>query len=51
MIYLSQNELKSVFYRMLVGAKFDVGTAEDIAKAGAFGAALGCLFMLLCWKG
>ena len=41
MIYLSQNELKSVFYRMLVGAKFDVGTAEDIAKAGAFGAALG----------
>lgn len=41
MIYPSQNELKSVFYRMLVGAKFDVGAAEDMAKAGAFGAALG----------
>lgn len=40
-ITVSQTELKSALYRMLTGSGMDVGMAEDLARAGAAGAALG----------
>lgn len=38
---LSASELKSALYRMFTGAGFEVGAAEDLARAGALGAGLG----------
>ena len=37
---VSKTELKSALYRMLTGSGIDVGAAEDLARAGALGAAL-----------
>ena len=38
---VSATELKSALYRMLIASGIDVGTADDIARAGAYGAGLG----------
>lgn len=40
-VSLSATELKSALYRMLIAGGFDVGSADDLSRAGAYGAGLG----------